>query len=285
MRKCGFFWISVIISFLMFGCINEDVVEETNESEHVKEEVQQKEDDEIEEVTDNEVKDFDQYSRSPNEWGENVSGVKRKIKTDKEIIALTFDACGGRYGSGFDEELINFLIEEEVPATLFINKRWIDENREQFLKLTNNSLFQIENHGTDHLPLSVNGQAAWGIKGTNSPEDVYNEVIGNQLEIERLTGRAPTLFRSGTAFYDDISVQIVEDMGLQVVNFDVLGDAGATFTAEQVREALLSANKGSIALLHMNQPQSGTREGVMMAIPLLREKGFEFVTLDGYDLE
>ncbi|WP_297107317.1 hypothetical protein [Tessaracoccus sp.] len=33
-------------------------------------------------------------------------------------IALTFDACGGRHGSGFDERLISGLVAAKVPATL-----------------------------------------------------------------------------------------------------------------------------------------------------------------------
>lgn len=273
------------------GCAatNDQVVDEIDTNESVV--VEEKEpifDDELEnglvEDKENEL-DLSQYITAPTQWGENVTGVKRRLATEEKVIALTFDACGGPNGNMYDEELISYLIKEQVPATLFINKRWIDENKEIFLELATNDLFQIENHGTDHRPLSVNGKTAWGIKGTESPEEVMKEIRENKKWIKELTGRTPTLFRSGTAYYDEVAVQIAQDLGVQVVNYDILGDAGATFSSEQVKNALLGSEAGSIALLHMNRPESGTREGVKEAVPLLREKGFRFVKIESFSLE
>jgi peptidoglycan/xylan/chitin deacetylase (PgdA/CDA1 family) len=65
----------------------------------------------------------------------------------------------------------------------------------------------------------------------------------------------------------------------------VLGDAGATFTKEQVTAALLTSVPGSIVILHMNHPESGTGKGVMAAVPLLKKKGFRFVRLSDYPLQ
>ncbi|MDQ0352959.1 peptidoglycan/xylan/chitin deacetylase (PgdA/CDA1 family) [Alkalibacillus filiformis] len=229
--------------------------------------------------------DPEQYSSESYEWGEFVTGVKTQLDTEEQAIALTFDACGGPYGREYDEELIEFLIEHDIPATLFVNKDWIEHNEETFIQLAENPLFQIENHGTDHLPLSVSGRTAWGIDGTNSPEEVYEEVQTNQQYIYELTGETPSYFRSGTAYYDEVAVQMIQDMGLEAVNYNVLGDAGGTYSSEQVEQSLLQSEPGSIALLHMNQPSSGTRDGVMNAIPQLIEQGYEFVLLDEYELK
>ncbi|MFA9559114.1 polysaccharide deacetylase family protein [Evansella sp. AB-rgal1] len=220
----------------------------------------------------------------PIQWGENVPGVKTRLDSEEKVIALTFDACGGPYGSSYDEHLIDFLREERIPASLFFNARWIRENEEIFIELSNDPLFTIENHGTEHLPLSVQGGTAWGITATNSVEKVIDEVLGNQDLIHNLTGEKPLFFRSGTAFYDEYAVKIVNDLGLTVVNYNVLGDAGATFSSSQVRDSLINAQPGSIVLLHMNQPSSGTAEGVMEAIPILKAEGYRFVTLHEYSL-
>lgn len=225
------------------------------------------------------------FERTPTEWGENVTGVKRRFQTDKKEIALTFDACGGDYGNGYDEKLITYLRENNIPATLFINERWIIENKEIFLELADNPLFRIENHGTNHSPLSVNGGEAWGISATKSVEEAYEEIMHNHETVKQLTGREMTLFRSGTAYYDEIAVELANALGYEVVNYSILGDAGATFSSDQVKRALLRAEPGDIALLHMNQPNSGTAEGVRQAIPLLIEQGFEFVLLEGKMLE
>lgn len=228
---------------------------------------------------------FEPFRKTPTAWGENVPGVKTHFQTDKKEMALTFDACGGSFGNDVDLALITYLKKENIPATLFVNERWIDANEDVFLELAENPLFQIENHGTHHKPLSVNGGEAWGIRATNSPEEVFDEIMSNHKTVKDLTGEEMSLFRSGTAYYDDVSVDLAHALGYEVVNFSILGDAGATYTNEEVKDALLQAEAGSIALLHMNQPNSGTREGVEQAIPILKEKGFEFVHLANQNLQ
>lgn len=221
----------------------------------------------------------------PKQWGEKTTRVKIRLATNKKVVALTFDACGGKHGSGFDRNLIDYLIREKVSATLFINYRWIDANYNEFIALSKNPLFEIENHGYLHRPLSVDGKSAYGIKGTAGIQDVINEVMINQNRIEKLTGRKPKYFRPGTAYSDEVAVKIVRDLGEQVVGFNVLGDAGATFTAEQIKAACSIARPGSIIICHMNHPEKQTAAGIKKVVPLLREKGFKFVKLDEFTLE
>jgi peptidoglycan/xylan/chitin deacetylase (PgdA/CDA1 family) len=169
-----------------------------------------------------------------------------------------------------------------VPATLFLNARWIQANPYEFRQLAEDPLFEIANHGTKHRPLSVTGRSVYGIGGTRSVADVVDEVAVNQRLITQLTGAAPAFFRSGTAYYDDVAVRVVADLGLQVVNFDVLGDAGATYSAPKVADAMLRSTTGSIILAHMNRPSGGTAEGIEAAVPKLRQRGFRFVRLSEY---
>ncbi|NDL57338.1 polysaccharide deacetylase family protein [Phytoactinopolyspora mesophila] len=219
------------------------------------------------------------YPSSAAEWGEHVAGVRTRLDTDDTVVALTFDACGGDSGSGYDADLIDFLLTEEIPATLFFNLRWIEANERAFTRLAAEPLFEIANHGTEHRPLSVTGQSAYGVTGTAGPADVVDEIMVNQEAIHQLSGHWPAWLRSGTAYYDEVAVRIAQDLGFEVVNYDVLGDAGATFSAEQVSAALTAAQPGSVALLHMNHPGSGTAEGVARAVPELRARGFEFARL------
>ena len=155
-------------------------------------------------------------------------------------------------------------------------------NPRLFRRLAADPLFEIANHGTEHRPLSVTGRSVYGIAGTASIGEVVDEVAINQRLITRLTGAAPAFFRSGTAYYDDVAVRVVADLGLKVVNFDVLGDAGATYSATQVADAMLSSKPGSIILAHMNKPAGGTAEGIEEALPRLRQRGFRFVHLSDY---
>jgi len=219
-------------------------------------------------------------AKEPLQWGENVTGVVTKFHSEKKEIALTFDACGGSpKSSQFDQELIEFLTRNAIHATLFINSRWIQSNPEAFAAIAANPLFEIGNHGTAHHPLSVNGKSAYNIAGTASAEEVAKEINGNGDLIEKLTGKRPRFFRSGTAFYDEEAVIIARNNGVEIAGFDVLGDAGATLSAEEVANRIGNAKNGDIVIAHMNHPESGTREGVIEAVTKLRAEGFEFVRL------
>lgn len=213
----------------------------------------------------------------PTQWGLAVDGVV--LRHEKPQVALTFDACGGRNGSGIDEELLAVLEATATPATLFVNARWAEANPSRLAELIANPLFEMANHGTSHLPLSVTGQEAYGIPGTASVGEVYDEVVGVQEMLTELIGEAPRFFRSGTAHYDDVAVRIVDALGLTTVNFDVNSDAGATFTPAEVHSQSMRAREGSICIGHFNRPGSGTAEGIRRAIPELLGTGLTFARL------
>lgn len=215
----------------------------------------------------------------PRSWGFDGPGVVHALPKGKREIALTFDACGGPGGSGYDQPLIDFLHKREVPATLFINSRWIEANPSLFRRLAAEPLFEIANHGTRHRPLSVTGRSAYGIPGTRDAGEVYDEIAGNRAELTRLLGAPPRFFRSGTAHCDDIAARIVTDLGERFASFSVNGDGGATFTPEQVRTTVASAPGGSIVICHMNHPEGGTAQGIAAAVPKLLARGHTFVRL------
>ena len=224
-------------------------------------------------------------NQTPKEWGENVTGVKTKLDTNEKVVVLTMDACGSPLGMGYDEKLINFLKQEKVPATLFINARWIDKNLNTFKTLASNPLFEIANHGLEHKPASVNGKSIYGLDGSKNIEEFVDEIELNARKIESITHKRPKYFRSGTAYYDEVAVKVSNTLHHEVVGFSILGDAGATYTKEKVENAFLSAKKGEIVIIHMNHPQLQTADGTIKAIKELKQKGFRFVRLSDYKLK
>ena len=214
---------------------------------------------------------------TPTAWGLEIDGVVLRSQDDR--VVLTFDACGGKKGSGYDSDLIEALRRLQVPATLFLNLRWIDANPAVARELADDPLFEIANHGTAHRPLSVTGAEAYGITGTTSVGEAYDEVMGGHARIVELTGSAPLWFRSGTAHVDDVAVRLVDDLGQRVVNFDVNADGGATFNPAQVASALAAVRPGSISIGHFNRPGSGTAAGVAEALPRFLDEGVTFARL------
>jgi len=223
-------------------------------------------------------------SKVPKEWGERVKGVKTRLNTDQKVLALTFDACGGPRGNGYDAKLIKYLENEKISATLFISGWWMDANRNIFQELTKSPLFEIENHGLNHKPCSVNGRSVYGIEGTKSVDELIDEIEGNAIKIQKLTGRKPRYYRPAAAYCDEIGVEVANALGYDVVNFSIRGDAGARYSKNQVKEALLNAPPSSVILMHMNHPDGETAEGIIRAIPELKKMGFRFVKLSEYDL-
>ena len=202
----------------------------------------------------------------PQYWGLDVPGVLSRLTAGTGGAALTLDYCGGPGGSQTDHTILDLLREHKVPATLFLNSRWIESNRALAKELAEEPLFEIANHGTQHLPLSVTGQNAYGIPGTTGPGEVYDEIMVNTAMISDLVGKPPRFFRSGTAHLDEIAAQVCLALGQTPTGFSINGDAGATYPAHTVTQEIARAQSGDIIIAHGNQPSAGTGAGLAAAL-------------------
>ena len=128
--------------------------------------------------------------RTPTRWGTSLPGIATAFNAAGRQLALTFDACD----RGCDEALLNALQTKNVPAALFICSKWIDGNPGRIDQLAANPLFEIGNHGTRHVPLSMTGRSAYGIAGTKSAAEVVDEVMTNQNRITALPAVLPRGF-------------------------------------------------------------------------------------------
>ncbi|MGA8789197.1 MAG: polysaccharide deacetylase family protein [Paenarthrobacter sp.] len=215
--------------------------------------------------------------RRPKEWGLHIPGVVNN--SPSKHVALTFDACGGPGGTACDHALLETLRRLNVPATLFINSRWLHANASLAAELAADPLFELANHGTAHLPLSVSGKSAYGIAGTANAAAAYDELMGNQALLQELSGAAPKFFRPGTAFYDDVAVEMTRRLGMLPVNFTVNGDGGATYPAATVAAEVARAAAGDIVISHFNRPAAGTADGYARALPGMLGRGVTFARL------
>ncbi|NVO11222.1 MAG: polysaccharide deacetylase family protein [Bacteroidales bacterium] len=223
----------------------------------------------------------------PGKWGEFVKGVDEELVVEDKIIAITFDACGGKYGSNYDKELIEYLRKEKIPATLFVSGLWIDENFKIFQSLSKDTLFEIENHGFNHKPCSVDGESEYGIKGTINVTDAFDEIEANARKIEMITGRRPKFFRSATAFIDEACAKIAKELGITVISFDILsGDAIPNAPINIIEKNVLShIRPGAIIIMHFNHPKWNTYESLLQIIPKLRSMGYTFAKIENFPLK
>jgi peptidoglycan/xylan/chitin deacetylase (PgdA/CDA1 family) len=223
----------------------------------------------------------------PGKFGEFVDGVYVSLDCKEKIIAFTFDACGGYGSSGFNTELIGYLKKEKIPATLFVSGKWIDANKKVFNVLAADTLFEIENHGLNHKPCSIEGKSAYSIAGTNNIGEAIDEMELNAIKIENLTGRKPKFMRSATAYTDEACTKIAQKLGLKMVAYSLLsGDAIPDTPAEIICNNILTNIKpGAIVIMHFNHPQWQEKQALELAIPKLRKMGYRFVKLENYKLK
>jgi peptidoglycan/xylan/chitin deacetylase (PgdA/CDA1 family) len=220
-------------------------------------------------------------------WGEFVSGVKEIILTQKKIIAFTFDACGGKNGNGYDKDLVDYLRNQKIPATLFISGKWIDSQFPVLLNLSQDTLFEIENHGLYHKPCSIEKDSVFGIKGTSNIEEAFDEIEGNARKIEAIIHYRPHFFRSATAYMDEACAHLANRLGITPVSYQILsGDATPHTSATVIRENVIKKIKpGAIVIMHFNHPEWNTFEAMEKIIPELRQMGYKFVRLKDFELE
>jgi peptidoglycan/xylan/chitin deacetylase (PgdA/CDA1 family) len=197
-------------------------------------------------------------------------------------IALTLDACSGQY----DSDLINFLIQNRIPATIFATKKWLDHNPFGLSVIKAHlDLFDVEDHGEKHIPAVIGAdRKIYGISGEPDVIHLRREVIEGARAVEKATGIAPHWYRDATAEYDAQSIKEIGKLGYKIAGFSVNADHGATSKKVTIEKRLEHVKAGDVIIAHMNKPASDTAEGLAVGLAYLLKAGFVFVRLDQVDL-
>ena len=197
-------------------------------------------------------------------------------------VALTLDACTGKY----DDDLIQFLIRNRLPATIFATKKWLDRNPYGVSVIKSHlDLFDVENHGENHIPAVIGvGKKVYGIPGEPDIIHLRREVIEGARAVEAVTGVAPRWYRGATAEYDRQAIVEIVKLGYKIAGFSVNADAGASLKKASIEERLTHVKAGDVIIAHMNKPASDTAEGLSVGLLQLLRSGFVFVRLDQVEL-
>ena len=206
-----------------------------------------------------------------------------KTPDSARTLALTLDACSGK----FDDDLIEFLIRNRIPATLFATKKWLLANPlgVSIIK-AHLDLFDVEDHGENHIPAVIGaGKKVYGIPGEPDVLHLRREVSEGARTITELFGVPPHWYRGATAEYDAQAVTEIEKMGYGIAGFSVNADAGATLGRVAIEERLKHVKAGDIIIAHMNKPASDSAEGLSAGLIHLLKAGYVFVRLDQVNLQ
>jgi peptidoglycan/xylan/chitin deacetylase (PgdA/CDA1 family) len=189
---------------------------------------------------------------------------------DSREIAITFDACPTTLPDEYDEKVIEILLREKTPATLFLSGRWVEKNPERVKFLAAQPQFEIANHAFWHPHLLE-----------KDDERIMRELKRAQTIIKKMTGRSPRYFRPPYGEVDERVAAIAQKAGLSTIQYDIAsGDPDAGLSPRRIiRSILRDAKGGSIIVFHMNRKGVHTAEVLPDIIDGLRKKGFNLVTV------
>lgn len=204
---------------------------------------------------------------------------KEEPKAFEKKVVLTFDAdlnevmldrVVNHKACYNNHRLIDFLIAEKIPATIFLSGLWAKTYPEEVKRMAQDSLLEFGNHSYYHFFFDQKGDI------NKKREDV---IKAEQL-IKKLTGQKPNFFRFPGGRYQKNDSLLVAALGYQVINWTMTsGDAFAK-KPQQIIANLLKAKNGEIIVLHIGGPNAAcTLTALKKAVPIMRKKGIKFIKL------
>ncbi|MFF0645869.1 polysaccharide deacetylase family protein [Streptomyces tendae] len=180
-----------------------------------------------------------------------------------KCIALTFDAGPSENSA----RLLDILKEKQVPATFFLlGKGHIDTYPELVRRMSDEG-HEVASHTWTHKILT-----------DADPDEIRDELERPNREIERLTGKRPTLMRPPQGRTDDTVHGICRELGLAEVLWSVTAKDYKTNDSDLITERVLDqSSRDGIILLH--DIYDGTVPAVPGVIDALKKRGYVFVTV------
>ena len=185
--------------------------------------------------------------------GTGLAQVIREGPRSCKAVALTFDMCPVREGSGYDEPLVRTLIEKKIPATFFLSGRWMAKHDAEVRALLAVPFFEVGTHGQVHAHLPELDE-----------EQQRREIMQPVTLLRSKYGHHTALFRPPYGEYNEATVHLAEVLGFRFILWNVVsGDPDPHLSeAEIFNTVKRRARSGSIVVMHANGKGRHTREVV-----------------------
>lgn len=188
-----------------------------------------------------------------------------------KAVALTFDMCPVREGSGYDEPLVRTLIEKQIPATFFLSGRWMTKHDAEVRALLAVPFFEVGTHGHVHAHLPE-----------LDDEQQRHEIMQPVTLLRGRYGHHATLFRPPYGEYNEPTIHLAEVLGLRFILWNVVsGDPDPHLSEEEIFNTVKSRTRsGSIVVMHANGKGRYTRQVIdALYEDLIVRQGYHPVTV------
>ena len=180
------------------------------------------------------------------------------------MIALTYDAGSGADGAAM---ILDTLKKHGVISTFFLTGKWVEAYPDLAKRIAEEG-HEIANHSYSHPDL------------TKLPADqVIKQIKDGEAAIRKATGQETKLFREPYGAFDETERRLVRQAGY---SYSIYWDVDTLDWQFPPLETLTKritdkTQNGSIVLMHLNVPDTARASDA--AIPILREKGYQLVTI------
>lgn len=218
--------------------------------------------------------------------------VIRRVSPAKgeRLVALTFDLCERATNvAGYQNEIINHLRAQRIPATFFAGGKWMRSHPEKAMQLMADPLFEVGNHAWTHANMAVvdDAEARRQVLWTQAQYELLRGELARRAADRGLSAEmtevppVPRLFRLPYGRNSARTLDLLADLGLPVIQWDVLGewDDGSGSPRKSAEYAMKRVRPGSIILLHANAVPKNTQLVVPILTRLLAAEGYCFVTV------
>lgn len=187
---------------------------------------------------------------------------------DVRAIALTFD--DGPAGDA-TSQLLDLLAEERVRATFFVVGEKAQEQPDLIQRIVDED-HELGNHSWSHSDMR---------KYTNQ-HILDNELKNTSQVISDTVGLAPSIMRPPYGALRDETIEFLAEERWFIINWSIDSfDWDTTQNSpEEITEKVLEySHPGAIVLMHTGEGLDGTIAALPEIIRVLREGGYEFVTV------
>lgn len=181
----------------------------------------------------------------------------------KKLISLSFDDGPNTETT---VKMLNVLKKHSVKASFFVIGKNIDKESAKVMQRAHKEGHDIENHSQTHSAMP-----------TLTADSIKSEIEYTSAMVEKYIGERPQLFRPP---YIAVDRKMFNTIDLPFICGEGCEDWLSEVTADmRVEKILASARDGLILLLHDSFGNNNTVEAVDRIIPILKKRGYEFVTV------
>jgi polysaccharide deacetylase family sporulation protein PdaB len=189
------------------------------------------------------------------------------VKTDKKVVALTFDISWGEERAG---PILDVLEQKGVKkSTFFLSSPWA-EGHPDIVKRIVDMKYEIGSHGHKHENYS-----------TLSDTDIRKQITMADSILKKVTAKKQlNLIRYPNGDFDKKVLKVADQLGYTSIQWDTDSHDWMNPGVEKIINRVVSkAHPGDIILMHASDSCRQTKDALPQIIDQLRAKGYQFVTV------